>query len=395
MTFPIGPLVYTQGFGSLSLSLLTPHIDVRPPSPADGVNQQFPVGKIWVDTANFAVYILAGFQASNGMTQAHWELLTTAAGTIATITTDSGVVIPVAGNVNILGTANQISTSGSGSTATVSIPTTFITPGSAQVTTSLQVNGSTNLASLTQAGTLSLNATGGASSFIGSVAAGPIVMNSGGDVSIASTGGNLLLDTTGGSIQAGITSAAQTINIGTGPGVKTVTLGSTNTSSITTINAGSSGLILNPTALGPTQIGNSAGADVTIEAGADITIAAFGHHIFLSTGGTGDVVVEDANLQLSTNESQLQVKGNSPTDFIGTATLVSGVVTIANTNIAANDRIFIQRITANASTALGTLEYNITPGLTFNIVSVDPASPGTPVTADVSTVTYFIIRQLP
>lgn len=110
----------------------------------------------------------------------------------------------------------------------------------------------------------------------------------------------------------------------------------------------------------------------------------------LTTSGdytaSGNVIINGA-------AKQLRVHGGAVTDFIGTATLVAGTVTIANTNIAATDRIFVQRTTANASTALGVFSYAISAGATFTITS-RKTTDATAETNDVSTVTYFIVRQV-
>lgn len=110
----------------------------------------------------------------------------------------------------------------------------------------------------------------------------------------------------------------------------------------------------------------------------------------LTTSGdytaAGNVIINGA-------AKQLRVHGGAVTDFIGTAVLVAGEVTVANTNIAATDRIFVQRTTANASTALGVFSYAISAGASFTITSRKPAD-ATAETADVSTVTYFIVRQV-
>ena len=53
------------------------------------------------------------------------------------------------------------------------------------------------------------------------------------------------------------------------------------------------------------------------------------------------------------------VNGGAVTDFIGTGTLNNGTLTIANTNIATADQIYIQRIGINGSTALGDMIYSI------------------------------------
>jgi len=112
----------------------------------------------------------------------------------------------------------------------------------------------------------------------------------------------------------------------------------------------------------------------------------------------GAVAGEDAtfagNVVLSSVATQLEMNGGAVTDFIGQATLVSGTVTIANTNIAANDRIFLTRADENSSTALGDLTITaLTASTSFVITALDPADGSTTITGDVSKVNYFIVRQ--
>jgi hypothetical protein len=87
------------------------------------------------------------------------------------------------------------------------------------------------------------------------------------------------------------------------------------------------------------------------------------------------------------------MNGGAVTDFIGTSQLVNGTVTIANTNIAANDRIFISRINESTSTAIGAFTYSISAGASFTVTSTQLASPGSDETGDDSTFAYFIVRQ--
>lgn len=105
-------------------------------------------------------------------------------------------------------------------------------------------------------------------------------------------------------------------------------------------------------------------------------------------------VTQQGNLILNGAATQLQMQGGAVTDFIGTATLSSGTVTIANTNIAAGDRIFIQRQDVNSSTAIGHLTYTISASTSFTITSVQAASPGSTETNDASIVMYHIIREI-
>lgn len=110
-------------------------------------------------------------------------------------------------------------------------------------------------------------------------------------------------------------------------------------------------------------------------------------------GSTGNTSIT-GNLLLPTAATQLQVEGGAVTDFIGQATLVSGTVTVANTNIAATDKVFVQREGVGASTALGVLDVTISAGVNFIITALQPGTPGSTETNDVSIVNYFIVRQL-
>lgn len=127
----------------------------------------------------------------------------------------------------------------------------------------------------------------------------------------------------------------------------------------------------------------------------------------IGTGGTGAVAIGNAtggttvtgslnvtgNLNLTSVATQIQMNGGAATDFIGTSTLVLGTVTIANTNIATGDRIFLSRTAANASTTLGELSYTISAGASFTVTSLILGTPASPQTADVSSFAYFIVRQ--
>lgn len=97
------------------------------------------------------------------------------------------------------------------------------------------------------------------------------------------------------------------------------------------------------------------------------------------------------NLNLTSVATKISMNGGAATDFIGTGTLVAGTVTIANTNIAAGDRIMITRSALNASPALGTLIYTISAGASFTVDSFNDS--GAAATTDVSSFTYVIFRQ--
>lgn len=109
---------------------------------------------------------------------------------------------------------------------------------------------------------------------------------------------------------------------------------------------------------------------------------------------TGNITTSAGNVIISGAAKQLQVEGGAVTDFIGTGTLAAGTVTIANTNIAAGDRIFLSRTAANASTTLGELSYTISAATSFTVTSLILGTPGSPQTGDLSSFAYFIVRQL-
>lgn len=97
---------------------------------------------------------------------------------------------------------------------------------------------------------------------------------------------------------------------------------------------------------------------------------------------TGDVAIADGNA--------LSIGSGAVTDYAGTGTLTAGVLAIANTNIAATDLVFIQRIDANSSTAIGHLSYTIVADTSLTITSLD--STGSTETNDISNIAYIIIK---
>ncbi len=100
------------------------------------------------------------------------------------------------------------------------------------------------------------------------------------------------------------------------------------------------------------------------------------------------------NLSLPEPATQLQIEGGAATDFVGQVTLVAGTATVANTNIAATDRILLQRQTPNGSSSIGLLRYGINAGVDFTVRAVLASSPNVNDSNDVSTINYFIFREL-
>lgn len=277
-----------------------PIVTTRDPTSSD-IN--FKVGRQWVNKSTPSMWFL-GSKTSGSATWIAAGSGTT--GGVVTLTGGSGGALsPTAGNMNILGTANQLTSTGSGDTITFSLPSAITAPGSLTTTTTLAAT------TTITAGTGITSTTGNIVATAGAVSAGTTV-----------TGGTGVVATTG-----DVTATAGAVNAGT---------------------------------------------SMTATAG-DIT-ATLGH-----------VIINGA-------AKQLRVHGGAATDFIGTATLTNGTVTILNTNIAATDLVFVERTAKNASTAYGVMQVTITAAT--SIVLTACKSDTTTETGDQSTVNYFIVRQV-
>lgn len=117
----------------------------------------------------------------------------------------------------------------------------------------------------------------------------------------------------------------------------------------------------------------------------------------------GDVTIAEGNIisqgagtsvQLQGAASFFALEGGAVTDFVGTATLAAGTVTVANTNIEDDDVVLVQRYDVNGSTTLGELAVSINPGVDFTITSRTIGTPGSNQALDTSIVRYFIVRAL-
>lgn len=119
------------GVGSPTIGLAPPPVVAQRAPTVNDLN--YPIGQPWINETVGNAYQLVG--ASSG--QANWAILGGATGAVATLTGTTGTATPIAGNIQISGTANQISTAASGSIVTVSLPNAITTPGSLTTTTSL------------------------------------------------------------------------------------------------------------------------------------------------------------------------------------------------------------------------------------------------------------------
>lgn len=157
---------------------------------------------------------------------------------------------------------------------------------------------------------------------------------------------------------------------------------------------------LNPTSGNITVAGTSnqigvANAGSTVTLSLPVAVTAPGSLATTTTlTAATDISATAGNISVSGAGKALRCKGGAVTDFIGQATLVAGTVTVANTNIAATDRIFLAVANINTSTKVGHLTYSINAGVDFTIKAVEQNTPANAEPQDVSTISYFIVRQI-
>ncbi len=128
MTNPSNAMLYTQaGSGVASSSgLINAIISNVSPSTTNiiGPSGPYKVGQRWVNSSAGQTYTLTSLSTSAGVTTASWVLEGDGGqgGDLQTLTGDTGGALsPTANNINILGTAGQITVSGSGSTLTLAL----------------------------------------------------------------------------------------------------------------------------------------------------------------------------------------------------------------------------------------------------------------------------------
>jgi hypothetical protein len=150
-----------------------PFITNRNPTPMDW---DYPLGKRWLNVGN-SLWVLFSILGQSGINTANWVEITTSSG----------------GILSILGTANQITATNSAGVVTLSIPATFIAPGSIASTTTMSAGTALSSGTTITAGT-SITAT------LGNITA------TNGNLSLA-TAGNKILIATGTNASAGTTAA--------------------------------------------------------------------------------------------------------------------------------------------------------------------------------------------
>lgn len=233
----------------------------------------------------------------------------------------------------------------------------------------------------------------------GTITAGTGLTSLTGDV--LANGGNLVAS---GTIAAGNGLSTSSGNISALAGSLTAGTGLTVSSGGLTVSSGDVNVNLGGVivASGNVTVAGDASASNTITSASGI-VAQTGSvqtnigdiNSFSTLTAATDITTTAGDLILNGAGKQLQLHGGAATDFIGIATLTNGNVGISNTNIAATDRVFMQRINVNGSTALGSLAISIvTPGVSFIVNARQFSSPLGPEAGDQSTFVYWIVRQV-
>ena len=141
---------------------------------------------------------------------------------------------------------------------------------------------------------------------------------------------------------------------------------------------------------GPVAIGPSFSGDVQVTLGDNAGSKVFS--ILDSDTAQVAYINSDGLAQLLDLSVYSTISIGAGAGSIGSATLVAGTVTVANANIQAGNKIFLSVSNINSSTALGILTYSISDGVSFTITSVQPGTPASTETNDVSIVSYIIFR---
>jgi hypothetical protein len=106
---------------------------------------------------------------------------------------------------------------------------------------------------------------------------------------------------------------------------------------------------------------------------------------------TSNITGTTSNFIIGTAGNGLQIKEGSNARM-GTATLSTGTVTVSNTSVTANTRIFISRYSINGSTALGTLSVGTVAASTSFIIDSRKTADATVETNDISIVHWLLVE---
>jgi hypothetical protein len=371
-----GPMTFNSNPGNNPLG----YMGVVAPNPADVIeatrtpgtsDTSYKIGTLWINTSTGISYELVGFSGSS----ATWAILGGATGAVATLTGDSGTATPAAGNILISGGTN-LTSSASGSTVTVNLDAAVSNLTSLAATT---ITTNVAAAQLSLAGT-TITATGSdanVSMNLATKGTGSVVM------SRSAAGVDLNMQITNSDNTAVSSPAGLQLAVGGGTntgdpyvqyavsGVTTWTTGIDNSASDAYVIAASNALGTSNAASWSTAGALTNTGAITATSGA---ITATNGNVIMSAAGTGVQVKEGSNARM------------------GTATLVAGTVTVSNTSVTANTRIFLSRYSPGASTALGVISVGTVTASTSFVINSLKTADATVETNDVSVVHWLLVE---
>jgi hypothetical protein len=349
--------VYTQGTGTASIE---PTLVLDNPPTASLIGPPYKLGQIAVVPSLSTAYILNGFAVSNGIVSAEWTQMNSSGGSgIDTLTTDTGLVSPVAGNVTIHGNPSQ------------GITTAQDGPGAMQV--------SATDATTTQIGVLRLATNAEAIAGVNSTAAvvpsslaaaqtaefasppplGNVTPNAVFSTTLNASGlitgqASATINTAGTALNLGTDNDGAAVNIGHGNVGRNIIIGGTNADSIDVGNAGPGTVV---------RVGNNNGATIVIEGGAGITIdgGATGAITIGDTVGTGTITVGNS----SGGSQTIQLGSGTSTYTISLgASGTNNIITLGNSSGSTGVAIFSGSGGLNIASGGGTLTINSGTGAT-------------------------------
>lgn len=335
MTFQPGANVYTQGFGSAPENVQVPHIENREPTIYD---IDYPIGKAWVNPSANEEYVLTSLNVSNGVTTADWEVRATP-GTLDTLSDDSNTTVaPVGNNIQLAGTAHQITTTAGSGEITFSLIGPY-TPATYTAHSVLLGEGTASI------GTVGPDATSGIALISQGASADPIF----GTVTVPGGG------------TGATTLTAHGVLVGEG------------TSAITALSVGATGTLLagstgaNPAFTGSPSVSGSLTAATTITATLGAITATNGN-LDLATAGNKLLIATGANASIGTSDA-----------------MTAGSITISTTAVTASSIISLTANTPGGTPGiLSAPTASITAGTSFVINSSS--------SLDTSTVNWWIVN---
>ncbi len=330
--FPINQGAYSQNAGITPISHTVISVVDPGPTTIQSSTGVYKAGDFILNTVGGNLWYLQGYSPSNGVLSANWVLLADASSS------------PTFTNVVVTGTLN--------------------------------VTGLTTLGALVQVGTASINASGSATTTIGSTTSGAVSITSGGTLSLD------VAPTQNISIGASQTSGLFNIG-GSGANTGTVTMwGGTGNQTINFANS--------VTGVKGINIGSqSAGSSIIISGGTPLLTISNATGFSLLGGNT----FLDGNLRFTVPNAGISFTEGAD-GVSGVAILSGGTLLVTTINATASCRIILSRTLINGSTALGELSYTINAGVSFTIRSVDPTTPANLIAGDTSIIYWQIVESV-